>query len=100
MFDFSLIKGDRRSVLNKRNSIVLTKSTAEMFFGKEDPIGKVLTNYDHDTTTLDVTGVLDNVPSNSQLQFDALIPFSTIYRPEWMDNWGGNWLNTYLELEP
>ncbi|MDP4284197.1 MAG: ABC transporter permease [Bacteroidota bacterium] len=100
MFDFKLLNGDRKSVLQKKNSIVLTKATAEMFFGKEDPIGKVLVNYDHDTTTLLVTGVLDNVPQNSQLQFDALIPISTIERPDWMNNWGGNWLNTYLELAP
>ena len=100
MFDFKLLNGDRKSVLDKKNSIVLTKATAEMFFGKENPVGKVLVNYDHDTTTLLVTGILDNVPQNSQLQFDALIPFSTIERPEWMNNWGGNWLNTYLELAP
>jgi putative ABC transport system permease protein len=100
MFDFKLLTGNRKSVLNKKNSIVLTKETAEMFFGKNDPVGKLLVNYDHDTTTLLVTGVLDNVPKNSQLQFDALIPFSTIERPEWMNNWGGNWLNTYLELAP
>ncbi len=100
MFDFKLLNGDRRSVLDKKNSIVLTKATAEMFFGKEDPVGKLLVNYDHDTTTLLVTGVLDNVPQNSQLQFDALVPFSTIEKPDWMNNWGGNWLNTYFELAP
>jgi len=100
LFDFKLLNGDRQSVLEKKNSIVLTKETAEKFFGKEDPVGKVLVNYNRDTTTLLVTGVLDNVPQNSQLQFDALVPFSTIEKPDWMNNWGGNWLNTYLELAP
>jgi len=47
-----------------------------------------------------VTGVLENVPKNSQLQFDALIPFSTVARPDWINNWGGNWLNSYFELAP
>jgi len=101
LFDFTLLKGDRRTALEKRNNIVLTKSVAKMFFGKEDPIGKTLTNYDrNDTTDVVVTGILEDVPQNSQLQFNALIPFSTIARPEWMNNWGGNWLNTYLELAP
>ncbi|MFI5132465.1 MAG: ABC transporter permease [Chitinophagales bacterium] len=100
IFDFVLLKGNRHDVLEKRNSIVLTKTTAEMFFGKEDPIGKTLINYERDTTTLVVTGVLADVPQNSQLQFNALIPMSTIERPNWMKNWGGNWLNSYFELAP
>jgi putative ABC transport system permease protein len=101
IFDFPLLQGARNKALEKSNSIVLTKAVAEMFFGKTDPIGKTLTNYGrNDTTVLVVTGVLENVPQNSQLQFDALVSFSTIARPEWMNNWGGNWLNTYLELAP
>jgi putative ABC transport system permease protein len=100
IFDFTLLKGDRHAVLEKRNSIVLTKSAAQMFFGKENPVGKTLVNYDRDTTTLLVTGILEDVPQNSQIQFDALIPISTIARPDWMNNWGGNWLNTYFEMAP
>ncbi len=100
MFDFKLLKGDRQSSLDKKNSILLTKAMANKFFGNEDPIGKLISRYDRDTTTLLVTGLLDDVPQNSQLQFDALVPFSTIARPQWSDNWGGNWLNTYLELAP
>lgn len=101
IFDFPLIKGDRNTVLAKRNSIVLTQTQAETFFGKEDPIGKRLTNYGrNDTVDVVVTGVMKDVPQNSQIQFTALVPFSTIARPDWMDNWGGNWLNTYFELAP
>src|SRR6266542_3589295 len=44
--------------------------------------------------------VLQNVPQNSQLQFDALYSFSSIYQPWMFTNWGGNWLNTYFELAP
>ena len=100
IFDFSLLKGDRHSALQQKNSIVLTRATAQKIFGKEDPMGKTLTNYQQDTTVLIVTGILNDVPANSQIQFDALVPFSTIARPDWMNNWGGNWLNTYLELAP
>jgi putative ABC transport system permease protein len=101
IFDFKLLQGDRRTALEKPNSIVITKELAENFFGKENPMGKTLTNYDRrDTTSVVVTGILENIPHNSQLQFNALIPFRTVERPEWMNNWGGNWLNTYLELAP
>jgi putative ABC transport system permease protein len=44
--------------------------------------------------------VLADIPSNSQLQFDALISFNTFIKPDWMNAWGGNWLNTYFELAP
>src|SRR6478752_1730439 len=71
------------------------KATAIRYFKR-----KTLVSYDNDTTVLVVTGILKDVPSNSQIQFDALVPFSTIARPDWMNNWGGNWLNTYLELAP
>ena len=100
IFDFKLLQGDRNTALEKPNTIVITKEIAESFFGKENPIGKTLISYDRDTTNLIVTGVLENVPQNSQLQFKGLIPFRTIERPQWMENWGGNWLNTYLELTP
>ena len=101
MFDFALLQGDRKTALEKPNTIVLTKEYAENFFGKENPIGKTLSWYRrNDTADLVVTGVLANLPENSHLQFNALVPFSTIANPDWMNNWGGNWLNTYLELAP
>ncbi|HEV3250616.1 MAG TPA: ABC transporter permease [Puia sp.] len=100
MFDFKLLEGNRETALEKPNSILLTRSSAKTLFGKEDAIGKKVTHYGSDTITFVVTGVLENTPANSQLQFDGLFSFNTIYKPDWMNNWGGNWLNTYLELAP
>jgi putative ABC transport system permease protein len=100
IFDFKVIKGDRELGLLKPHSIMLTEETAKKLFGDADPIGKVINHYGDDTTTFTVTGILANVPKNSQLQFDGLFSFSTIYKPWMLNNWGGNWLNTYLELAP
>lgn len=100
MFDFTLIKGNRATVLEKPNSAVLTEEGAAKLFGNEDPVGKTVMHYGNDTTQFVVTGILKNIPSNSQLQFEGLFSMSTIYQPDWMNNWGGNWLNTYLELAP
>ncbi len=100
LFDFKLVKGDRETVLQKPNSAVLTEASAKKLFGKGDPIGKTITHYGGDTTSFIVTGILQNVPQNSQLQFDALYSFSSIYQPWMFTNWGGNWLNTYFELAP
>jgi len=100
MFDFTLLQGERTTALQQPNSIVLTKESAEKIFGKEDPMGKTVTRYIGDTISFKVTGILDNVPKNSHLQFDALASFNTVIRPDFMSYWGGNWLVTYLQLTP
>ncbi|HEY2726638.1 MAG TPA: ABC transporter permease, partial [Parafilimonas sp.] len=102
IFNFKLLNGNRQTALQKPNSTIITKATAEKLFGNENPIGKTITHYGDDTTSYIVTGVLENIPQNSQLQFDALFSFSTIYskNPDLMNNWGGNWLDTYFELAP
>ncbi|MES2808618.1 MAG: ABC transporter permease [Bacteroidota bacterium] len=97
MFDFELISGDRKTALEKPNSIILTESAAKNIFGDADAMGKIITHYGDDTTTFAVTGIMRDVPKNSQMQFDALYSFSTDYQP-WMNRWGGNWLDTYVEL--
>ncbi len=100
IFDFPLLKGNRLLALQKPNSAVLTESGARKLFGNTDPIGKTITHYAGDTASFTVTGIIKDIPDNSQLQFDALFSFNSIYKPDWMNNWGGNWLNTYLELAP
>ncbi|MGC4035869.1 MAG: ABC transporter permease [Chitinophagaceae bacterium] len=100
LFDYQLVKGDRKTVLEKPHSAVLTEETASKLFGNQDPIGKTITHYATDTTSFVVTGVMKNVPQNSQQQFDALFSFSTIINADMMNNWGGNWLDTYFELAP
>jgi len=100
IFDFKLLRGNRQTALEKPHSIVLTEEGAQSLFGKEDPMGKTVTHYGNDTTSFVVTGILENVPKNSQLQFSGLCSFNTIYKPDFMNNWGGNWLDTYFELAP
>jgi len=100
MFTYPLLKGNRQTALQKPNSAVLTESAARKLFGREDPVGKTISHYADDTLSFTVTGVLKDIPDNSQFQFDALLSFNTIYKPDWMNGWGGNWLNTYLELAP
>lgn len=99
LFDFAVLQGDRKSILEKPNSIALTEESAKKLFGNENPIGKTVTKYVGDTIRFTVTGIMKNAPKNSHLQFDGLASFSTIAGPRNMSNWGGNWLVTYLELE-
>lgn len=98
IFDFELVQGNRQTVLDKPNSLLLTQTSAARLFGKVDPIGKTVTRYSGDTLSFTVTGILKDIPVNSHMQFDGLYSFSTIYNPQMMENWDGNWLVTYLEL--
>jgi putative ABC transport system permease protein len=99
-FDFSIIKGDPATVLKDPNSIVLAETSAKKYFGSEDPIGKVLqSNKDQQ---LKVTGVCKDVPVNSHLQFDMVIPLELLrpMQPDWFTQWPNNGLFTYIELNP
>jgi putative ABC transport system permease protein len=100
MFDFPLLKGDRKTALQKPNSIVLTESAARTLFGNADPIGKTVSHFGDDTLLFTVTGILKDVPANTQFQFDALQSFNTVYKPDWVNRWGNNWVTTYVELAP
>jgi putative ABC transport system permease protein len=100
IFDFKLIKGDRATALLKPHSVLLTEQTAGKLFGNDDPVGKTITHYGDDTTSYVVTGIVANPPRNSQLQFDGLFSFNTIFKSWMFKNWGGNWLDTYLVLAP
>jgi putative ABC transport system permease protein len=99
LFDFPLLKGDRQTALQKPNSMLLTESAARTLFGDTDPIGKTVAHFDEDTLLFTVTGILKDVPGNSQLQFDALQSYNTIFKPDWMKS-GDNGVNTYVELAP
>ncbi len=99
MFNFKILEGNRETALMNPNSAVLTKSTALKIFGDEDPMGKTIIYYGSDTLNFKVTGILQDVPRNSQMQFDALYSFSSIYYPG-INNWDNNWLDTYFELQP
>lgn len=100
MFDFKLVEGEKEEVLKNPNSVVLTLDGAKRIFGDQNPIGKSVSRYAGDTLTFKVTGVMQNIPGNSHLQFDALFSFNTIIKPDFMERWGGNWLVTYLEIAP
>lgn len=99
-FDFGLVKGSPATVLKDPNSIVITETTAKKYFGKDDPVGKIL-QFNKDRQ-LKVTGVCKDVPVNSHLQFDMVIPLELLrpMQPGWFTQWPDNALFTYIQLNP
>ncbi|TVQ18072.1 MAG: FtsX-like permease family protein [Bacteroidetes bacterium] len=78
IFDLPLIAGDPQTALAEPNTLVLTRKLAERYFGDEDPMDKTMwVGRFH----YRVTGVAEDLPPNSHLQFEMLASFSTITGP-------------------
>ncbi len=96
VFTIPLIKADKKTVLVQPNTVVISKAVAKKYFGNEDPIGKVL-EFKDNNASLTVTGMFDQVPSNSHFHFDLFASMASL--PESRDQ---TWLNsnffTYLVL--
>jgi putative ABC transport system permease protein len=71
MFTFPFVTGNPEYAFEDLNSVVLTERAAAKYFGNEDPIGKVIQF--ENQVDLTVTGVIEDVPSNSHMQFDLLV---------------------------
>ncbi len=102
MFEYPLIKGNPEDVLKQTYSIVLTESTAKTLFGDVDPMGKMV-RFDNQNNLM-VTGILKDIPSNSTLQFNYLVPFQYfLENAEWMkeskDRWDSQSNRLFIELE-
>ena len=70
IFTFPWVKGSQDTPFPTQTSVVITERTASKYFGNEDPLGKTFTV--NNRTKLSVTGVIEDVPPNSTLEFDIL----------------------------
>jgi putative ABC transport system permease protein len=98
LFSFKLLTGNPNEALNNPNSIILTKSSVEKYFGNENPIGKTL-QIDENIEYI-VTGVIENQPDNSHIKFDFLSTISTSLkydRPSY--KWGSSPYQTYIRFK-
>ncbi len=98
MFTFPLLKGNTENVLKSPHSMVLSKEFAQKYFANENPIGKSITI--NRTYNLIVTGVLEELPQNTQLAFDFYVNMEFLRQLGFsIDNIGGNTYQTFLLFE-
>ncbi|QCR25106.1 ABC transporter permease [Pontibacter sp. SGAir0037] len=101
VFSFPLLHGDPKQVLQEPNSVVISASTAQKFFGTTDAVGKIFKI--NNSASYQVTGVMQDVPKNSSFQFDYVMPLNDwINTPggEWVKDWSNNGIRTYVLLQP
>ena len=88
IFSFKAVLNDPKAALMDVNTIILTKSMAERYFGSEDPLGKTI-KLENQYIFL-VGAIIEDIPRSSSIRFDYLIPFENYGRFDdvEMDNWG------------
>lgn len=99
VFSFPLVQGDRDEALKRVDGILITQEMASKYFGHENPIGKFLKKDNRENVV--VTGVLANIPANSDLQFDFILPMGALEKANTGSN-GDKWENfnfySYIQL--
>jgi putative ABC transport system permease protein len=108
-----LVEGDPATVLARPENLVISQSAARKYFGDADPVGKTLTTgrggcadaaCANTTVTLRITGVMRDLPHNTQFDVDFLLPDTSLANrmsPQGMKNWlGTDGTYGYITLAP
>jgi putative ABC transport system permease protein len=97
-FSYPLVKGDINTTIKDANTVAISASAAQKYFGSEEPVGKFL-----DISTISdhfhcmVTGIFKDIPANSTMQFNLLMSWNTL--PEWQkDFWYMHESYTFIKL--
>ncbi len=100
IFSFPILAGDPATALASPQSVLLTRAMANKYFGRVDALGESI-RIGEDKRQFQVTAILEDVPANSHIQFDMLMPieaFSVVKRFDW--SWIWLQVVTYAMLEP
>ena len=107
VFTWEVIEGDLTTALDQPNSIVLTRSAAEKYFGKLDVIGNAMSlgnQYLPEPFEVKVTAVIEDIPENSHFHPELIGPMAMVEAyyggyESFMQAWGSNNFSTYLLLK-
>ncbi len=100
IFTIPFVQGDKNTVFENSESIVISEDMAVRFYGEKNPLGEVLKikGYGETYNTVTVTGVYKNFPRNSSFDFDFVIPFS-LEEKTYSNDWGVFAFATFILLE-
>lgn len=99
IFDIQVLVGNPKVGLSRPQTVFLSKSIAEKYFGSENPIGQVIT-VDNDKS-FEVAGIFKDLPGNSHLKLDILYSFESL--GESLNSNFNRWtrgLSTYISVKP
>jgi len=91
IFTFKLLEGNKKSALQNPNSLIITKTTAEKYFNNQSALGQqLLLESGGNKKTFQITGVTEDVPANSHIQFDMVMSMNSLPRVK-KSNWSWVW---------
>ncbi len=101
VFSFHLLKGNPTTVFAAPNSVLISERIKQKYFGNTDALGKSISiTVLGQKKLLQVTGIMENIPNNSHIQSEIILPF------EFMNDFGVNWdvwynqaPNTYIRTQ-
>jgi len=108
MMGYPMAMGDPATALSQPNTAVISERYAALYFGREDPIGKMLRMQDDDFNDelVKVTGVFRDLPNETHLKFDVLFSFKTLFSRferalyRYDQSWDRRDMYTFIRLRP
>jgi len=76
VLSFDFVRGDPKTALAGTSGLVISESIAVKYFGRENPLGKILAVRNLGQADMKVTGVIKDMPRNSHVHCDFIAPFS------------------------
>tara|TARA_R110000868_G_scaffold3285_10_gene21496 strand:+ start:1732 stop:4083 length:2352 start_codon:yes stop_codon:yes gene_type:complete len=100
IFSLQFLEGDSETAFDRPDAIVINRKTASDLFGENTQVlNKVLLVDNKDSYV--ITGVVRDLPENVSFGFNWLAPFERYSKgAEWMENYGSNFTETFVELAP
>jgi len=95
LLNFDFIRGNPQNALDRPKTVILNETTAKKIFGDSDPLGVQLIVNSRDT--MEVTGVVQDFPRNSSIQFNILYSIKG-YDVYWENQWMNHTLSTFILL--
>ena len=98
IFSFPILRGDLSHALQDKYSALITEKTAQKYFNNANPVGAVLPiEYKNEIQDYTITGIVQNAPKNSTIQFDLLLPFE---QSKVEERWNSYSIFTFMMLLP
>ena len=98
VFTLPAIAGDTRTALNEPNTVVITETTAQKYFGSTNVVGKTIETNEAPPNLYKITAVLKDMPTTSHFNFDFIFSMDNLKYP--FGDYLSQNFQTYLLLKP